>query len=85
MVYGIVGKVHRLELSPDSVGECREGPSRLLLLKIMEINSGDKLVIEGLDEVVPFDILVSVLESEGFDITWKERDPPLYTIEAVKK
>ena len=84
-MYYIVGKVHRLELSPDSVGECRAGPSRLLLLKIMEMNRGDKLVIEGLDEVIPFDMVVSVLESEGFNITWKERDPPLYSIEAVKK
>ena len=84
-MYSIVGNVHRLELSPDSIGECREGPSRLLLLKIMEMNSGDKLIIEGIDEVVPFDIVVNVLESEGFNISWKERDPPLYRIEAIKK
>jgi hypothetical protein len=84
-VYLMVGNVHRLELSPGSIGECREGPSRLLLMKIAEMNSGDRIIIEGVDEVIPFRIVVEVLESEGFQITGEHRDPPLYTIEAVKK
>jgi hypothetical protein len=79
------GKVIKLELTPEQVGQCRYGPSRLLLLAIADSSKGDTLIVEGLEEITPSQIVRDVLEDEGFEIKEFRSDPPFYTIRAVKE
>ena len=77
-------KVIKVYLTPESIGECRSGPSRILLLAVSEAKPGDKIIVDGLDDIIPLNFVKDLLESEGFNVEKTEHDPPLYHIEALK-
>ncbi len=82
--FKVNNRIIKLELTPEKVGECRYGPSRLLLLAIVDARVGDTLIIEGLDDIIQSSIVKDVLEEEGFKIEEFNSDPPFYAIRAVK-
>ncbi len=78
-------KEYKLELLKDPYTSCRTKPAaRIAAIALLEMKTGDTLVIEGLERFYPLERIKEIVESSGLIVRTLERKGERYIIKAYK-
>lgn len=75
----------QLDFTYEAWRGCRDKPSVRLVSALMDAKPGDEITIVGEDAVMPFNLLLDILEDEGFDYDIEERDDLVGTYRVVAR
>ncbi len=73
-----------IELTEEAFRSCREKPTFKLIAALTEAGEGEEIVVVGEDQIMRYDVLLDILEQEGFRVVERERGPVRYRVRAVR-
>ncbi len=73
-----------IELTEEAFRSCREKPTFKLIAALTEAGEREEIVVVGEDQIMRYDVLLDILEQEGFRVVEGERGPVRYRVRAVR-